>query len=194
MPAGLLVSHDLVLQLMIAVVGGFVSVIGVMIAQAARDYGRDRRQLYRAAGTLGIEVAAIAEAVGGRDLDRRGISGVYKMHAVPRGAYDGILSSGVLSRFDLQAQEMLYRFYWRVSIGDNREIKHMIDQVIATVEQVARENAPGLRAALGGAARRAPSGGAGRGAAPGGTAPGMRGRGGGRESESAGAPIRGFGL
>ena len=111
-PAGPFVSHGPVSQLTIAVAGGFAGVIGVMIAQAARDYGRDRRQLYRAAGAPGIEAAAIAEAVGGRDLDRRGISGVYKMRAVPRGAYGGILSSGVLSRFDLQAQEMLYRFYW----------------------------------------------------------------------------------
>ena len=195
MPAGLLVSHDILVQLMAAIIGGFVSVIGVMIAQAARDRGRERRQLHMAAGTLGIEIAAIAEAIKGNDLARRSIFGTYKMHAVPRGAYDGILGSGVLSRFDLRAQELLYRFYWRASIGDNAGVEAMIDQVAAEVGRVARENAPGPRAALGRTLRRALGGRAeAEGAPRGGTVSGMRGRGRGKDGESAGAPIRGCGL
>ena len=101
MPAGLLVSHDILSQLTLTVFGGFVTIIAVMVTQVTMDHGKERRQLHRAAGTLRIEVAAIAEAIESRDLARPGIPGIYKMRPVPRGAYDGAVNSGVLSKFDL---------------------------------------------------------------------------------------------
>lgn len=183
-PAVVLASHGIVPQIMIAVVGGLVAVVGAMAAQSARDRARERGQMRRAAGTLGIEIAAIAESIGRAGLIRPGMSALYEGRPIPRGAYDGIVSSGVLGRFDLQVQELLYRFYWRASIGDRAGMDAMIDEVAAEVDRIRLDNAPGLRAALGRMLRRAPKR-KGAEAAPG--------RAGAAAQGSVGAPIRGRG-
>ena len=183
------------MQLLLVIIGGLVGVIGVMISQATRDRARERARLRGAAVTLGIELGAIAESIrGGIDWNRSGPSGLYEGRTIPRGVYDGIVNSGVLSRFDPESQEILYRFYWRASIGDYRGMVSLIGQAAVAVERVKYENAPGLRAGLMRALRLAPKGAGGKGAQGEAAGTGMRGRGGGGESESVGAPIRGLGL
>ena len=107
---------------------------------------------------------------------------LYERRAVPRGAYDGLAGSGMLSWFDLQTQELLYRFYWLASLGDHAGMNAAIEQVARAVGRVELENAPGLRAALGRTFRRQEAGGMPQGAG---------GSGGRRTAGSVGAPIRG---
>ena len=131
---------------MIAIIGGLVAVIGAIASQAARDRAREMDQVRRAASTLGIELAAIAESIRLADWKRPTTYGLYEMRPVPRNAYDGIVNSGVLGRFDLRSQEMLYRFYWRSSIGDYETMNAMIEQVAtATIASAPK----GLRLAKG---------------------------------------------
>ena len=184
--------HDTVVQLVTAAVGGLVAVSGAIGAQIVRDRTREREQVRRAAATLGIELTAIARSIRRTDWIRPGTSGLYERRAVPRSAYDGIANSGVLSKFDLQAQELLYRFYWCASIGDHDGMNAMIGQVAVAVRRVRLENAPGLRTGIGRAFGRVPKGGGEEEGAGGGSgsAPGVRGQDGDRGQEVDRTPIR----
>ena len=146
------ILHGIVTQLIFLVMGGLVGFLVVVGAQWLRDRKNKRELLHNAASMIGIELAMIADAIRHEDWIRPRTSGLYEGRAVPRGAYDRISSSGALGRLDLRTQELLYRFYWRASIGDHDAMNAMIYQVAAAVGQAARKNAPGLRAALGGGA------------------------------------------
>lgn len=177
-------AYDMVVSLLIAIAAGLFAVFAAAIIQIARDEGRERRGRRRAAGTLKIELAMIAESIRPVDWIRAGLRGPYERRAVPRGAYDGLAGSGMLGGFDTRTQELLYRFYWLASLGDHAGMNAAIGQVVLAVGRVELENAPGLRAALGRAFRR-------RAAAE--EMPGGAGTGGGGAGGSGGAPIRGRG-
>ena len=136
------ILHGIVTQLIFLVMGGLVGFLVVVGAQWLRDRKNKRELLHNAASMIGIELAMIADAIRHEDWNRPRTSGLYEGRSVPRGAHDGIARSGVLSRLDLQTQELLYRFYWRASIGDHDAMNAMIDQVAAAVGQAARKNAP----------------------------------------------------
>ena len=150
--------YGVVVSLMVTIVAGLFAVVAATIMQIARDGSKERLGRRRAAGTLKIELAMIAEAIRPVDWIRAGQRGPYERRAVPRGAYDGLAGSGMLSWFDLQTQELLYRFYWLASLGDHAGMNAAIEQVARAVGRVELENAPGLRAALGRTFRRQEAG------------------------------------
>ena len=175
-PAALATAYDMVVHLLTAIVAGLFAVVAATIIQMAMDEGRERRGKRRAAGTLKIELAMIAEAIRPVDWIRAGQRGPYERRAVPRGAYDGLAGSGMLSGFDTRTQELLYRFYWLASLGDHAGMNAAIGQVAHAVGRVELENAPRLRAALGRTFRRQEAGRMPQGAGA---------------ADSVGAPIRG---
>ena len=154
MPSVLAAAYDVVVPLLTAIAAGLFAVATATIIQIAMDEGRERRGRRRAAGTLKFELAMIGESIRPVDWIRSGLRGPYERRAVPRGAYDGLVGSGMLSEFDTRTQELLYRFYWLASLGDHAGMNAAIEQVARAVGRVELENAPGLRAALGRAFRR----------------------------------------
>ena len=182
-PAVPAAAHSVPVALLIAVTAGLFAVVAASIVQIAMDRSKEVSARRRAAATLKIELAMIAESIRHVDWNRAGLRGPYERRAVPRGSYDGMVGSGMLGGFDARTQELLYRFYWRASLGDHAGMNAAIGQVVLAVERVERENEPGLRAALGRAFRV-------RGAE---VMPQGEGGGGGWAGGSVGAPIRGLG-
>ena len=115
-------------------------------------FGRVRGR--RAAGNLlGTELTVIAEAVRDVDWPRSVTRPSYERRVVPRDVYRGLAESARLADFDPSTQELLYRLYWRASLGDYSYVNRAVGEAIEEVAQFTAENAPGAGAALGRLAR-----------------------------------------
>ena len=138
-----------------------------------------------------MEPALVAAVIKDADWLRSTTAARYGRRQVPSGAYDGLAGSGRLADFDPPTQEILYRFYWRGSLGDHASMRRTIGEAIDEVERIREESAPGAKPALGRLARLVAGGDRrrrGRGAAGGGppTAPQEGGRGAGPTAQ----PVR----
>ena len=123
--------------------GGVAGVLVLIIWQNARGW-RDRvSRMHRSAVALGIEVSLIAEAPCDTGWHRVAIGSLYEHRTMPRSVYDALGNSGVPGELDPGTQELLYRFYWKASLGDHEAMDNAIEEVVPAVEQAKRASAPG---------------------------------------------------
>lgn len=100
-------------------------------------------RMHRGAVALGIELSLIAEALCNTGLNRAAIGARYEHRAMPRSVYDALGHSGVLGELDSKTQELLYRFYWKASLGDHEAMDNAIVEVVSAVGRVKHASAPG---------------------------------------------------
>jgi len=123
--------------------GGVAGVLVLIIWQYARGWKDRVSRMHRSAVALGIEVSLIAEALCDTGWHRVAIGARYEHRTMPRSVYDALGNSGVLGELDPRTQELLYRFYWKASLGDHEAMDNAIEEVVSAIEQAKRASAPG---------------------------------------------------
>ena len=127
----------------LSIVVGISSVHLLISIQAVKEWGNRMSKIYRSSIALEIEISLIAEALYNTGWQKASVGALYERRPMPRSVYDGLGCSGILSELDTKTQELLYRFYWMVSLERHDDINSMIEEVAATVAQVKRSYAPG---------------------------------------------------
>lgn len=118
------------LRLIMPVIGGIVAIRGYHWYKGIE--GKDMR--YRLANTLSVEVESIANAIS--PVDRYGTGFMSHRHPgrLDDTMYKGLVTSGGIAHFDVDVQELLYRFYGYLAEDDKGAMQKDISTVMDAVE------------------------------------------------------------
>lgn len=122
---------------------GLASVLVLISTQSIKEWGNRMSKIYRSSVALEIEISMIAEALYSTGWQKASVGALYERRPMPRSVYDGLGCSGILGELDTKTQEMLYRFYWMVSLGRYDDVNSMIEETASAVAAVKRAYAPG---------------------------------------------------
>ena len=125
-----------------SIIVGVASVLMLISIQIAKEWANKMSKIYRSSVALEIEISMIAESLYNTGWQKASVSALYERRPMPRSVYDGLGSSGILSELDSKTQELLYRFYWMVSLGKYDDVNSMIEEATSAVAQVKRSHAP----------------------------------------------------
>ncbi len=126
----------------LSIVVAISSVLLLISIQAVKEWVDMMSKTYRSSVALEIEISLIAEALYNTGWQKASVGALYEQRPMPRSVYEGLGCSGILSELDTKTQELLYRFYWMVSLERHDDINSMIEET-AAVAQIKRSHAPG---------------------------------------------------